>query len=283
METEIFTRQISFFGKEGQKRLEQTKVAIIGLGGTGSQTFQQLAWLGLNKFILIDKDRIQESNLNRLIFATLNDLGKPKITVASNMIRNAFPKRTYEITEIEENFPSDISLKSLKTADIIFGCVDKDGPRLVLTEYASAYKKPYIDLATEIHTKSNKFGGRVFFTIPGKSCLYCRNELDTEEIRKDLSNAREANEDDEIYGLRKEDLQGSGPSVVSINGVIASLAVTEFIVFITGIREPKELLIYDGLNGIVKLNKDKPSNDCYYCKSVYGTGDRAKLDRYVTN
>lgn len=283
METEIFSRQISFFGIEGQERLAQTKVGIIGLGGTGSQLFQQLAYLGLKKFILIDKDNIEKSNFNRQVCATLDDIGKPKITVASKFAKAAFPNRKYQITEIQENFPSDKSLDSLKTVDLIFGCVDKDGPRLVLTEYALAYKKTYIDLATEIHPDFNKFGGRVFFTIPGKSCLHCRNELDSKEIRKDLSNATQAKEDDEIYGLRKEDLKGSGPSVVSINGAIASLAVTEFIVFITGIREPKELLIYDGLNGIVKLNKDKPDNDCYYCKSVYGIGDRAKLDRYVTN
>jgi hypothetical protein len=66
-----------------------------------------------------------------------------------------------------------------------------------------------------------------------------------------------------------------GPSVVSINGVVASLAVTEFMLGVTGIRPPKRLLTYYGNMGRVALKTEEPAPNCYYCKGIRGNGDAA--------
>ena len=76
-------------------------------------------------------------------------------------------------------------------------------------------------------------------------------------------------------------LDVAGPSVVSINGVVASLAVTEFMLRVTGIREPNRLLTYHGRTGKVTVSTDEPVPDCYYCKGLWGTGDRADVQRYI--
>ena len=62
-----FSRQILAFGEKGQSAIAHTKVGIVGLGGVGSFVAQMLAYLGVNEFLLVDDDIIEESNLNRLI------------------------------------------------------------------------------------------------------------------------------------------------------------------------------------------------------------------------
>jgi hypothetical protein len=69
--------------------------------------------------------------------------------------------------------------------------------------------------------------------------------------------------------------------VVSINGVVASLAITEFIVGVTGIRPPHHLLTYYGHLGKVTVNTDEPRPDCYYCKGIRGYRARADVERYI--
>lgn len=283
MDKKIFSRQISFFGIQGQEKIEKVHVGIVGLGGTGSHVVQQLAYLGVKKFTVIDGDVIEDINLNRLIGASTEDLpgSLAKTANAKRMLNKILPGKECSLTVIPHFFPSKDSLLALKEVDFIFGCVDNDGTRIILTEFAAAYKKYYIDLATEIDPQNMAFGGMVFFSIPGKSCLYCRCELSMDEIRKNLQSEAEKKEEEAIYGVPKELLQGSGPSVVSLNGIIASLAVTEFMVFVTGIRPANELLIYDGMRGIVTINKDKPSPNCYYCTSVKGIGDNANIGRFL--
>lgn len=58
---------------------------------------------------------------------------------------------------------------------------------------------------------------------------------------------------------------------MSLNGVVASLAVTEFILYITGLREPAPQLIYRGEGGIVTRSVDQSEPGCYYCSGLWGT------------
>ena len=81
-----FDRQVRALGSAGQKYLESLTVAIVGLGGTGSIAAEQLAHLGVRKFILVDPDRIEMTNLNRVVGARVSDVGRFKTDVAADMI-----------------------------------------------------------------------------------------------------------------------------------------------------------------------------------------------------
>ncbi len=78
---ERFDRQILLFGEEGQKKIAAVHVAIVGLGGLGSHVAQQLAYLGVERFVLIDGDIVQKTNLNRLIGATVEDADAKRLKV----------------------------------------------------------------------------------------------------------------------------------------------------------------------------------------------------------
>lgn len=154
----------------------------------------------------------------------------------------------------------------------IFGCVDHDGPRLILTEFAAAYDKPLIDIGTEIFPSTADhpfdFGGRVVVALPGDYCLFCADQIDRELAKADLESA-------EVSALRKKHGYGLGddgpaPSVCSLNGIVANLAMTEFICLVTGLRPPARKLSYRGLRGVVVSSEDRGSADCYTCKCIRG-------------
>ena len=74
MDESRYSRNIALFGEEGQRKIAATTVAIVGLGGLGSHVAQQLAYLGVIRYALIDHDVITESSLNRVIGALPQDV-----------------------------------------------------------------------------------------------------------------------------------------------------------------------------------------------------------------
>jgi len=105
--------------------------------------------------------------------------------------------------------------------------------------------------------------------------------LDLREAMEDLESAEQRKTRESIYGVPPEAMVRSDPSVVSINGVVASLGVAEFMAYRTCLRKPHGLLNFDGAAGRVTLNKDEPPSDCYYCKGIWGCGPEAKAERYL--
>lgn len=75
--------------------------------------------------------------------------------------------------------------------------------------------------------------------------------------------------------------QEAAPSVISLNGVIAYLAITEFIVMTIGIREPNRHLTYHGLKGSVNIRQDERKDNCYTCGFLKGVRNGANIKRYV--
>jgi molybdopterin/thiamine biosynthesis adenylyltransferase len=259
---------MAFFGVDGQRRISASRVAIVGLGGLGSHLAQQLAYLGVGSYVLIDADTVATSNLNRLIGATAADTGSKKVDIAARMISQAQPAA--EVDRQFEPFSDAGENRSIAAADVIFGCVDEDAPRLEVLRFASAQAIAYVDLASDI-SSSGEFGGRVVFAKDGERCLSCLGELDQHALARARMTDEQRVADDAIYGVDREALDESGPSVVSINGVVASLAVTEFIVWRTGLREPAGFLNYRGDLGTVGRRGDGPREYCAYCMTVWGS------------
>lgn len=277
-----FSRQLPLLGEEGQSRIARVLCAIVGLGGIGSHLVQQLVLLGVEKFLLIDHEELALSNLNRYIGVRFDDKipGTLKVDIAERQIRSVNPRA--EVSKVASSFISSEGFERLKGADFVFGSVDTEGARWVLNEFCSAYQRPYFDLATDvIPGEPIKYGGRIIVAKGGSGCLVCRGVLDEKEARIDLESPMERKTRREIYGVSSEFLGQTGPSVVSLNGVIASLAVTEFMACVTGLREPNRFITYHGYTGKVTLNADLPAPDCWYCKAVYGKREHANVEGWI--
>lgn len=275
MKESRFARQEALFGEEGQELIQKCKVAIVGLGGTGSHVNQQLTYLGVQSFILIDGQCAEISNLNRLIGMTADDIGLPKVEIAARLIQRISP--TASVNMIKKSVRDRDAFNVLKTADCIFGCVDNDGIRFILNELCCTYDKPFIDIATDTE---QGIGGRLVFSYNGESCLYCLDELSQKDIQTELATEKEREEYERIYGIKLQALGTTGPSVVSLNGIISSTAVTEFFNFITKLRSPSRYLCYRGDSGTITRRTDSPGQKCPYC-GIRGKGQVMDIERYA--
>ena len=282
MNTERYNRNIRFFGKEGQNRLAACSVAVVGVGGLGTHVVQQLSLLGVGRLGLVDKGDLKESSRNRYIGARHDDPvpGSPKVCIGERLAREINPLIVVET--INDRLVSQAAFDAIKGCDYVFGCLDNDAARLVLNELCLAYGKPYFDLASDIAAGGEQYGGRVCAVWHDSGCLVCYGEIDAADVSLNSMTEEQRRDHEAIYGVPADALHEAGPSVGSINGVVASLAVTEYMLVATEKKDqPRKFLKYHGHSGIVTNVTDTPDPSCYYCAGVRGKGDSAGLIRYL--
>lgn len=96
MEESAFCRTKILIGDEGLEKLKNAKVAVFGVGGVGSFVVEALARAGVGCFVLIDKDQVSLSNINRQLIATHETIGKLKVDVAKKRILSINPEAKVE-------------------------------------------------------------------------------------------------------------------------------------------------------------------------------------------
>jgi molybdopterin/thiamine biosynthesis adenylyltransferase len=280
-----FHRQLPWFTEQGQEQIERTKVGIIGLGGTGSHIVQQLAYAGFRKFLLIDDDRSEDSNLNRLITASNGQIGVSKVRLALEMIQKVAPGADVQMLAMKLRQAD--ALDAIRGVDVLFGCVDNDGARLILNELALSYNIPYFDVGVGINASDgvvSSAGGYLSVVLPGGPCLLCMDQINQEEARYFL-----ATPDEQAFQRERNYIQGvdgPAPAVVSLNGLISSAAVNELLVYLSGIRRVNPLMMYDMLGlGRTTGQWMTPTSvghldGCVHC-DLAGKGDYSNIMRYA--
>ena len=88
----MFERVISFVGNDNFKKIKEKTVLVVGLGGVGGYAVESLVRSGINNIILIDFDKIDESNLNRQIITNRNNIGEYKTNVMKERILSINPE-----------------------------------------------------------------------------------------------------------------------------------------------------------------------------------------------
>ena len=161
-----------FFGRDGQERLAAASVVVVGVGGLGTHVVQQLALLGVSKIILVDDEELDETNRNRYVTARQCDPipGSPKVDLGERLIRETNPH--VQALTIAQPSQSPAAFQAIAESDYVFGCLDNDVPRVILTELCAAYAKPYFDLASDILVDESVYGGRVCIAWDGMGASY---------------------------------------------------------------------------------------------------------------
>jgi len=256
-----FDRQIRAFGAHGQQKLASICVAVVGLGGTGSLVVQQLGYLGVKHFHLIDPDKVESTNLNRVEGAVSSDIGRFKVDVASALVHRLHPDA--KITLQTKTVLGTAAARQLADADFIFCCTDSHGSRTVINQIAYQYLVPTIDMGIAIVARDGKvthISGRVQMLCPGLSCLLCGNLLDPEEVRRDFLSEPERERDRYIVGAAEPQ-----PSVISFNSTVSSLAVSMFLNAVVGIPGEARFLNYNGLTGMTRSVSGARHPKCVVC------------------
>ena len=167
---ERYSRQIILkkIGVIGQKKLLNSKVLIVGVGGLGSPIAIYLAAMGIGKIGVVDKDFIEISNISRQILFTTNDVKKNKSFIAANKLKSINP-------EIQiQSFNKKLTLKNIdqiaKNYSLIVDGSDNFRTRFLVNDYCLKNKKILISGAI------SKFDGQVYtfnFNKKNSPCLRC--------------------------------------------------------------------------------------------------------------
>lgn len=278
---EIFHRQKLAFGPALVQDLSKLKCTIVGAGATGSATSILLTRLGVGEIFIIDKDEVEESNLNRLHGATINDVGKSKVEVLKKHIKSIGLGTKVSIIKDWVSSPNGIS--ALKSSDIIFGCTDDHAGRIILNRFAYFYLTPIIDIGLVISMKDNSYEiqdlqGRVSFIFPGGDCMITKGIINMEVA---YSENLKRNEPENYRNLKEEAyVIGEGnpsPAVVTFTTQISTMAVNEFINRLQNFNPngKKWHRIYMFHRGIEITPINTKDNDCRICgqKTYWGRGD----------
>ena len=270
MKNEMYDRQIMAFGQRGQDAISKLKIAIVGAGGLGSISFFVLVRLGAKFITIIDHDSVEHSNLNRLYGSTVLDAKNktPKVEMLKREAKKI--SQDIEIITIQNSILNDGVLEQVKNHDIIFGCTDTHSSRSRINNFAAQYLIPYFDTGTGIEVDENhnikNAGGQVRISIPGKGCLNCIDGIDLNLARQEM-----LPEEERQIAIERGYINGvdvHAPAVASLNGVIANLAVTEFMAFVTGCKEMSRYVYYDFLTA-KSIGVDFNANpNCFTCSEA---------------
>ncbi len=215
--TRDFSRQ-SFLGAESDLIFGSVKVGIVGLCGGGSHAAQQLAHLGVLNYVAADPQKIDESNLNRCVGATANDVkfGAFKVDIAERIIKGINP--IARVACVRDNWQNHQML--LRDCAVIFGCVDSIGEREQLDRFCRRFLIHYVDIGMDVvrFRNSHRIVGQVAVPSPGGPCLRCMAIVVEDDLQEEAVRYGDA---------------GPRPQVVWANGVLASTAIGLFVQLMT--------------------------------------------------
>ena len=278
-----FNRQALALGEAGQRTLRSLHVAIVGLGGTGSVAFAQLVHLGVGRITIIDGDRVEHSNVSRIIGATARDAGVTwKVDVAARYATSLGLGTHVQV--MHGRLGADVSVEDVEGCDLVLSCVDRQVPRALLNRLAYAKGVPVIDMGSAFRVDDSDRvtagAGRVVIVGPGRRCLACWGHIDPDRLRIESLSA-----DERAIQAAEGYVDGADipqPSVVAFNTTIAGAAVVELLRLVThyaGVDDPPMRLGFDFLKGTVRRNVLPTQGSCAICldrKSAH-TGPKLNL------
>lgn len=293
-----YDRQTRIFGDRGQVILAGSKVAVVGLGGVGSLIAEYLARLGVGELLFIDPDRLDPTNLPRVVGARRSDvvpiiqdearpqwmqrigarLATPKVKVAERVARQA--SRNVQITSVPRSVVDADVAVLLTDCDHIFLAADSALARRLVNSITHQYLIPN----TQVGSKVTVIDGQIsdIFSVsrmssPGSGCLQCNGLIPawrlTEEATSEIQRRRQRYvEDDDIHV----------PSVITLNAVAASRAVDDWLMTIGGLTDSDvsadHWVSYHPLTDEVIEHEPAKSSDCRHCgPSRFAIGDGVNL------
>jgi hypothetical protein len=229
---EFALRHVQTFG-EGTIRLVQSlTIGVIGCSGTGSVVVEQLARLGVGKLILVDPDKVEEKNLNRILNSKITDIGKYKTDVLAEAIEGI--GLGTKISSLPMALESQQAIRAISECDIVFGCMDGVTGRHLLNRIAVFYLIPYFDVGVRLDADGrggiDNICGRINYLIPGGSSLLSRGCITTDSL--EAESLMKSNPEEYVKRLDEGYIKGvevERPAVITPNMFYSALVVNEFL------------------------------------------------------
>lgn len=218
--------------------LKSMSACVIGVSGTGSVIAEQLARLGFGEIILIDFDKIEPRNLNRILNSCLDDAehNRQKVEMFAEAIRRY--RADCDVIAIPSSISAREAIIAASETDVLFSCVDTAEGRHLADRISAFVAMPLFDVGVSIPTIENSDGrrviadayGRIDYVFPGGSTLHDRGVYDSALLEAEYL----ARANPEAFQRKVQDgyLRGIGeqaPGVISLNMQASSLCVLELI------------------------------------------------------
>lgn len=225
---------------EGQQKLLNANVLIIGAGGLGSPASIYLAAAGVGKITIYDDDAVDLSNLQRQIAHHTCDIGTDKVISTRKTLNNINPD--VQVRAIKQRLAGELLELEVKNADVVLDCSDNFGTRFAINKACVKQQTPLVSGA------AIRFEGQVSVFTPGKNdspCYNCLYVSDGEELQNCATNG----------------------VLAPITGIIGSVQALEAMKLIMGIGETLtgRLLLLDGLTMEWTTMKLRKNLNCPTC------------------
>jgi molybdopterin-synthase adenylyltransferase len=235
---DYFERTISVWGIENQEILSNLNVGIIGLGSVGSIVAETLARMGIRKMTLIDFDKVEKHNLDRLFGTSKKDIGKYKVEVISKAIKKSSSINNVEFHHISKTLADEEAYLGALDCDVIFCCVDKPWARYILNHIAYAHLIPVINggILAEVKKDELKFADwELSIIAPDRPCMQCLGVYTSSDVI--LEKEGKLQDPEYIKGLPPDSIFKQNQNIMPFSMNLASLEVLQFIAYTTGIAD----------------------------------------------
>jgi ThiF family len=274
-----FERQARLFGEAGQQVLQKLRVGVIGLGGGGSMIVEQLAHLGIGELLLVDHDVVKEINLNRIVGSRRADVDTVtrKVEVSRRLIEDVSPET--RVIAIAGDIAEVGVVKSLRDLDFVFLATDTMMSRLVFNTLLHRYLIPGVQIGAKVEvipgvSQEPEVYVAVRPVLPDAGCLQCNGLISPDRLQE------EGRTDEEQVAQNYLNLPDVvDPSVISLNGIAASWAVTTMLFWATGLARAAlaDHRIFFPRSGEIHAVNDRKEEDCLVCgrssRSHFAAGD----------
>jgi len=250
-ELDRYSRQVMLeeIGYQGQLKLKQANVCVVGVGGLGNPIVARLTAMGVGKIRIVDRDVIELSNLHRQTMFNEDDVGQVKVETAAKKLRKLNPDVVIE--ELPVSINDYTALDVVDGCDVVIDALDSVNARYSLNKACIEKKIPFVTGAAVGVT------GQSFTILPNESaCYHCLFPALDEDSMPTCS------------------IEGVHPSILSI---IGGIEVSEAVKIITG-KEPSlkdKVLHVDLENLIFNFTKVSKVQEC----SVCGSGKKQEMPK----
>jgi hypothetical protein len=277
-------RTVSSWGEAAQADLARIRVGVIGAGSVGALVAEALARIGVTDLMLMDFDRVEVHNLDRLLHATHRDaeVNRPKVRMLRSALESSSSAGglTLDIHELSVVEPNGFAVAL--DQDILFCCVDRPWPRAVLNPIAYAHLIPVIDGGIAIDTSRGLLKGaewRAHIAAPGRKCLECLGQYDP----ADVGIERKGYLEDPTYirNLPPDHRRRfSGENVFSFSMAAAAAEVNQFISMVIAPGGVADIgaQLFHFTTGTIDLDTSGCLPTCLYAHEFLSAGDRVAVE-----
>ena len=265
-----FARQVLTFGAEGQAKLGCMTVAVVGAGGGGSLLVQSLAHLGVGRIIIVDFDRVDVTNLSRIVGTTPKDARRRrlKVDVLRRLVRSIDPD--IDVVPMVGDITYELDARVLLEADYIFSATDTQFARFAVNAICHQYLIPGAQVGAKVLSGEDgvvQLAYAMHRPIDlGGACLECGGAIDPDALRREQLDDVERRAQAYVNVPAGTDIVD--PSVITLNSAAVAMAMLDFQLSATGMFAPRTRLTQRIYHAPERVLRDRPAvarPDCRWC------------------